>query len=169
MGLQKAVTHQAEIKGDPAIKSDPGRQCSGPCKTLTASDNVEAYLAMFERVAAREGHLPDKDWADVLAPFLTADPQQAYCDLAPESAQDYKCLKAEILARLGVTVALRVNRVHGWRFDKAKPARAQLYHLMHLFQDWLKPEEKTPTQIAERVALDHFLQGLPRELRQWVV
>lgn len=88
--------------------------------------------------------------------------------MAPESAQNYKLLKAEILESLGVTVALRANRVRGWCFDKAKPACAQLYHLMHLFQDWLKPEEKTPTLIVESVALDCFLQGLPRKLHQWV-
>lgn len=71
------------MKGDLAVKSDPRKAVQRTMQKMTATDNMEAYMAMFERIATREG-LPEKDWADVLAPFLTADPQQAYCNLASE-------------------------------------------------------------------------------------
>ena len=46
-------------KGEPAVKSDPRKAVQQTLQKMTASDNMEAYLAIFERVAAREG-LPDK-------------------------------------------------------------------------------------------------------------
>lgn len=65
-------------------------------------------------------------------------------------------------------MALRADRIHAWRFDTTKPARAQLHHLQHLFQNWLKPAETTPVRMVEQVTLDRFMQGLPRELYRWV-
>lgn len=55
---------------------------------------------LFEWVTTSEVQL-ENDLVDMLAPFITADPQQMYCDLAQEPAQDYMLLKVEILARLG--------------------------------------------------------------------
>lgn len=61
-----------------------------------------------------------------------------------------------------------MNRVNDWSFDRTKHAHAQLHHLMHLLQDWLKPEEMTPPKIVESVAQDHYLPGLPKYLQGWV-
>lgn len=162
--LHKTMVQQAEVvKDDPVVKSDPRRAVKRSMQKLMATDDVESYLATFERFAEMKGLL-EKDWADVLAAFLSAEPQQAYYDLSLAEAQIYKNVKAEILAELEVTMALCVDQVHSWWFDTAKPARAQLYRLMHLFQSWLQQEEMTPIQIVERVALDRFMHGMPKEL-----
>ena len=50
--------------------------------------DVEAFLATFERTAEREGW-PQDQWAGLIAPFLTGDPQKAYFDLPPDDAKDY--------------------------------------------------------------------------------
>ncbi|MGL4933210.1 MAG: hypothetical protein ACRC4P_07785, partial [Aeromonas sp.] len=57
---------------------------------------------MFENVATREGWDP-RDWARLLAPLLTGEPQRTYFSLPPESSESYNDLKQEILARVGLS------------------------------------------------------------------
>uniref|UniRef100_A0A8C5QNF1 CCHC-type domain-containing protein n=1 Tax=Leptobrachium leishanense TaxID=445787 RepID=A0A8C5QNF1_9ANUR len=134
---------------------------------MTTTDDVEAYLTTFERTAEREGW-PKEEWAGLLAPFLTGEPQKAYFDLEPEAARKYDTLKAEILARLGVTTAVHAQRVHQWRYVAEKAPRSQMFDLVHLTRKWLQPETLTPPEIVERVVMDQYLRALPGPLRKWV-
>lgn len=67
---------------------------------MTLEDDIEAFLTVFERVAER-GKLPADQWAEVLAPYLTGEPQKPYYDLALQDAKEYPKLKAEILGTAG--------------------------------------------------------------------
>uniref|UniRef100_A0A8C5W6C2 CCHC-type domain-containing protein n=1 Tax=Leptobrachium leishanense TaxID=445787 RepID=A0A8C5W6C2_9ANUR len=133
---------------------------------MTAEDDVETFLKVFERLAEHEG-LPKDQWAVVLAPFLTGDPQKAYFDLSAAEAQQYRRLKTEILARLGVTVALRARRIHAWEFKVDKPVRSQIYDLVHLTRMWLQPEITNPAQMVERVVVDRFVRALPMPIQRF--
>uniref|UniRef100_A0A8C5LN96 SCAN box domain-containing protein n=1 Tax=Leptobrachium leishanense TaxID=445787 RepID=A0A8C5LN96_9ANUR len=134
---------------------------------LSASDDVEAFLTTFERTAEREGW-PQDQWAGLIAPFLTGDPQKAYFDLPLEDAKNYDRLKAEVLARLGVTVAVRAQRVHCWKYCPDQPPRSQMHDLGQLVKKWLQPETLTREQMVERVVMDHYLRSLPKDLQRWV-
>ncbi|KAG8538733.1 hypothetical protein GDO81_022156 [Engystomops pustulosus] len=136
-------------------------------RKLTAEDDVEAFLAVFERTAEREG-LQHDQWAEVVAPFLTGDALKAYFDLTQEDALDYKKLKGEILARMGVNVYVRAQRVYQWGFVESRAARSQAYDLLHLVKRWLQPETLTPAQIVERVVVDRFVRTLPVAIQCWV-
>ncbi|CAJ0960675.1 unnamed protein product [Ranitomeya imitator] len=134
---------------------------------MTPGDDVEAFLTVFERVAERE-KLPPEQWAEVLAPYLTGEPQKAYYDLTLQDAKEYHKLKAEILARLGVTLTVRAQRVHSWGYHRDKPPRSQMFDLLHLVQKWLQPESSAPAQMVERVMMDRFVHSLPRPIQSWV-
>ncbi|KAM5191409.1 uncharacterized protein ACMZJ9_011507 [Mantella aurantiaca] len=149
------------------ISNQGTRKPSSFLQKLTPHDDVEAYLTTFEWTAEREAW-PQDQWAGILAPFLTGEPQRAYCDLPAAVAKDYTVLKGEILARLGVTPAVRAHRVHDWTFQPGRSPRSQMHDLLQLATKWLQPGQLTGTQIVERVAMDRYLRALPEALQRWV-
>ncbi|KAL1265360.1 hypothetical protein QQF64_003387 [Cirrhinus molitorella] len=85
---QQIVEHIASRQGetDPELAAlrmaaaqrtpppDPQTQVTQLLPKMTANDDVESYLQMFENVATREGWSRD-GWARLLAPLLTGEAQ----------------------------------------------------------------------------------------------
>ncbi|XP_035253211.1 uncharacterized protein LOC118216245 [Anguilla anguilla] len=132
---------------------------------MTEADDVEAYLHTFERVAERELWDP-REMADILAPFLTSESQQAYQDLDTMEARDYDRLKREILARAGVSSTSARQQVATWAYQPGGNARSQMAALCRLVTHWLQPDHLTVEQILNRVAMDRFLRALPYETKK---
>ncbi|KAI2645879.1 Retrovirus-related Pol polyprotein from transposon 17.6 [Labeo rohita] len=134
---------------------------------MTAGDDVEAFLQVFENTARREGW-PDDEWARALAPLLTAEAQRAYFSLPLAVAEEYTEVKREILARLGLSPICAAQQFHEWEFKPRVPARAQAAELSRIAQHWLLEGNPTAAQVAERVVVDRLLRALPRAHRQAV-
>ncbi len=81
---------------------DPRVHAAQLLPKMTVHDDIEHYLRMFETIASREGW-PREDWARILAPLLTGEPQQAYFSLPVSQADSYNELREEILARVGLS------------------------------------------------------------------
>ena len=68
---------------------------------LSASDDIESYLAMFERVARQQGW-PGDTWATQLAGLLLADALDTFTSIPAEAARNYAQVREAILARFEV-------------------------------------------------------------------
>ncbi len=101
---------------------------------LTVHDDIEAYLHTFEVIVAREGWMKE-EWARIIAPFLTGVAQRAYYSLQAPRNERYDELKAEILARVGLSPMCAAQQFFQWTYAERKTVRtqtAQLARLAHL-------------------------------------
>uniref|UniRef100_A0A9J7WWR1 ribonuclease H n=1 Tax=Cyprinus carpio carpio TaxID=630221 RepID=A0A9J7WWR1_CYPCA len=146
---------------------EPRAQATRLLPKMTADDDVEAFLQVFENTAHRKGW-PEDEWARALAPLLTGEAQRAYFSLPLTSADSYIEVKREILARLGLSPVSATQQFHEWEYKPRVPARAQAAELSRIAQHWLLEGNPTPTQVAERVVVDRLLRALPRAHRQAV-
>ncbi len=143
---------------------DSRRQAAQLLPKMTAHDDVEAYLQMFENTATTEGWDPE-DWVRTLAPLLTGEAQQAFFSLPTEMAESYASVKREILARVDLSP---VCAAQCWGYQLQRPARTQAAELTRLAQHWLMDGAPTAAQVRERVVVDRLLRALPRPHRQAV-
>ncbi len=146
---------------------DSRKQAAQLLPKMTAHDDVEAYLQMFENIATTEGWDPE-DWARTLAPLLTGEPQRAFFSLPTEMAESYASVKREILARVGLSPVCAAQCFHDWGYQLRRPARTQAAELTRLAQHWLMDGVPTAAQVTERVVVDRLLRALPRSHRQAV-
>ena len=157
--LQSAVAELCRVSG---------RQERRPRDVLTKQtpdDDVETYIALFERTATRE-NWPRAEWANNLMPFLTGEAQKACRDLSVADAMNYDTVKVAILAQYGLSLPARAQRVHEWRYDPAVPVRAQVTTLVRYTKSWL--EEAAGPPIVDRVVIDRCLRGLPNDAKRYV-
>lgn len=99
---------------------DPRAQAARLLPKMTADDDVEAFLQVFESTAQREVW-PQEDWAHALAPLLTGEAQRAYFSLPLAIAENYVEVKREILARLGLSPICAAQQFHEWQFKLQGP------------------------------------------------
>ena len=69
---------------------------------MSASDDPEAYLHTFERVAVAAGW-PKEQWTLILVPCLTGLLQKVVDMLSPQEAAQYDAVKTAILRTLNLT------------------------------------------------------------------
>ena len=105
---QQRVAHKQKMK---ALKDGrkEGTEDSSKVKLLkptlqklTSTDNVEHFLATFERIAAQQKWLKDV-WATQVAGLLTGKAMAAYAALTPEDEVVYEKVKEAILRRYEIS------------------------------------------------------------------
>ncbi|XP_016336376.1 uncharacterized protein LOC107684595 [Sinocyclocheilus anshuiensis] len=128
--VEHLATRQGETEQELATRQrvpvpDPRVQAAQLLPKMTAHDDVEVYLQMFENTATTEGWEHD-DWARALAPLLTGEAQRAFFSLPTAVATQYEEVKREILARVGLSPVCAAQYFHDWVYQLRLPARAQM-------------------------------------------
>ncbi|XP_073789446.1 protein NYNRIN-like [Danio rerio] len=170
---QQVITEQLTARQD--LMEQQLRQAAGSSQfsevsahrfitKLSDLDDIDAYLHTFEVIAERE-RWPKESWARMLAPFLTREAQRAYFALETPKNDDYKALKKEILARMGLSNISAAQQFSQWSYDDKQPVRTQAANLSRLGRLWLLGGDPTAVQVAEKVVIEKMMRALPRRLR----
>ena len=131
---------------------------------LTPTDDIEAYLELFERTATRE-RWPPGEWGNIIAPYLTGEAQRVCRDLSIEDAANFRKLRTAILASEGYSLPARAQRYHNWAFVTSKAPRPQVAALTRLAQSWLATGGD-PDYI-ERIVIDRCVRALPPDAKKY--
>eukprot|EP00063_Salmo_salar_P025914 XP_014000749.1 PREDICTED: uncharacterized protein LOC106571807 [Salmo salar] len=158
------LLQQLSRREEPRVK--PRAAAHAILPRLSKEDDIEAFIMTFERMATLEKWSPT-EWASALAPLLTWIAQEAYYDLDPREAADYRRLKTEILSRYQLTARGRAVKFHQWTYMADQPVRAQIFALIRLTKQWLEPG-KGVGHVVETLVVDKILKELPMDLKRFV-
>ena len=161
--LQRAVQELVRKIADDKMVAET-RAPSDVLTKLSPSDDIEAYLSLFERTATRERWQP-AEWGSLIAPFLTGDAQRVCNDLSVADARDFNKLRTAILASQGLSLPARAQKFHAWSFNAALPPRPQVAALQRLTHSWLSSPGE-PGHV-ERLVIDKCIRSLPPDARKY--
>lgn len=128
------------------------------------SNDLQAFLVTFERVATTTWWSP-KQWAMLLAPYLTKTAQATYQD--PQDALVYGKVKAAILDQMGINPKTYHQHLHRERYPTWARPRVVAQCLRDCMWRSLESEKRSGAQVAGAVVLEQFTQILPGEGVQW--
>ena len=127
---------------------------------LSPDDDIEHFLATFERIAAQQ-EWPVEVWATQLGGLLMGKAMAAYASLGSEDAAKYTEVKKAILHRYDVN-----DELHRRRFCQDTKRAEESFHnwgdrLRDHFRWWTKDQEMS---LEELMILDQFIHCVLEEL-----
>ena len=128
---------------------------------VDGKDDLDAYLARFERTATTNGWTRD-EWATNLCALLTGRALDVYSRLNERDASDYNLLKQALLQRYGLTAEgyRRKLRESGPEPDES-PAQ-YLERLKGYLRRW---EKLAGTNLEDLIIYEQFMAACPRPLQ----
>ena len=131
---------------------------------LVSSDNVEHFLATFERIATQQ-KWPKEVWATQVAGLLTGKAMAAYAALAPGVAVAYDKVKEAILRRYEINEETYRQR---FRQDRKKGEESYREYADRLGDHFVRWTDSQSIPLKELIMLEQFLTGVPEDLRIWL-
>ena len=167
---QQREAHEQEMK---TLKESKGIETEESPKTklpkptlqkLTQTDNVEHFLATFERIAVQQ-KWPKDVWATQVAGLLSGKALAAYAALTPEDAVVYDTVKGAILRRYEINEETYRQRFRTDRKKGEESYREYADRLGDHFSRWVASQS---IGIEELVKIEQFISGVPEDLRIWL-
>lgn len=78
----------------------------------------------------------------------------------------YATLKAEILARLGLSPVTAAQQFNAWSYTPGVLPQAQMTQLQRVAERWLQLGKLSGAAIVDRVVMDRFLRAVPGESKR---
>ncbi|KAK5852368.1 hypothetical protein PBY51_023840 [Eleginops maclovinus] len=156
--LQELLQRPAAREAEPV--TNPARPPQIALQKMSADDDPEAYLDIFEGTAAACGW-PEEEWAVWLLPLLAGEAQLAAHGLPASDRHEYKQLRRAILDRLGSTPEGHCRRFRALPFEDAGRPFSYAKQLLDAARRWLQPGMRSAEDVMEQVALEQFVAGLP--------
>ncbi|XP_078243318.1 uncharacterized protein LOC140703916 [Pogona vitticeps] len=161
-GEEKVKNEQKDVKNPWVASPTPIRM-----QKMSASDDPEAYLHTFERVATAAGW-PKEQWTLILTPCLTGVLQEVVDTLPTQEATQYETVKGAILQTLNLTEEAYRKKFRELKFKSGMHPRPVSQRMKANVIRWLKPEEKTKDEIIETFVMEHLISTLSVNMHSWV-
>ena len=165
---QNFESHKAEVTsllGRPPINADRQTKVPPPLlQKLQPSDDIEQFLAVFERVA-RQQEWPNETWSTQLAALLTGKARDAYIALPFEDTKDFDNVKSAILKRYEINEETHRRKFRADRKRDNESHREFMDRLRDRFQRWIKSQQMP---VEDLIVLEQFYQSLPNNLAIWL-
>ena len=130
------------------------------------SDDIEAYLTMFERMMA-VFRIERARWSYMLAPQLTGKAQKAFTALEDERAGDYDALKTAILHRYDISTETYRQKLWSVARKESESHREMATRVMELTRKWTS-ECASAREVQEIIAVEQLLDSMSDEIRSRV-
>ena len=166
---QQRVAHEQEMKSlkdgrKEGMKDSSKVKLPKPTlQKLTPTDNVEHFLATFERIASQQ-KWPEYMWAMQVAGLLTGKAMAAYAALAPEDALVYEKVKEARLRRYEISKETYSYRQQ-LRQDRKKGEELYQKYADCLGDHFMRWTASQSIPLEELIMLEQFLAGVPEDLR----
>ncbi len=163
--MEKCKREVQELKEKDVASGDAKTKLPRPTfQKLGEHDDIENFLAMFERIAEQQ-KWPGDVWATQWAGLLTGKAMAAYAALQAGEAGDYKVVKKTILHRYNVN-----EETHRLRFRQDRKKHDESYREWVCreadhFDRWTKDQEMS---LRDMVVMEQVLQNVPAELAVWL-
>jgi len=164
---QLEVTAQANLAQSSFDRNDHSICKSPKLPTFHEGEDVEMYLAMFERVALGN-KWESSTWATRLASLLTGKAREAYVRMDLLDSSSYDKLKIAILDRYDLTPEsyrrkFRKIRKVGDETFKEWGIRARKY-----FERWMGSSVNSTKAMSELLIMEQLLESTTPELQLWL-
>uniref|UniRef100_A0ABM5FW80 CCHC-type domain-containing protein n=1 Tax=Pogona vitticeps TaxID=103695 RepID=A0ABM5FW80_9SAUR len=171
MARQMRGRGSEEERGGRNLASVRGSLVAGPApiriQKMTATDDPEAYLHTFERVATAAGW-PRDQWTLVLIPCLTGLLQEVVDTLGVQEATRYDAVKNAILSTLNLTEETYRKRLRELKWKPGTHPRTVAQRMRANAMRWLKPAENDGERLVDAVVLEQLVQSLGTNAKNWV-
>uniref|UniRef100_A0ABM5FAW1 CCHC-type domain-containing protein n=1 Tax=Pogona vitticeps TaxID=103695 RepID=A0ABM5FAW1_9SAUR len=171
MARQMRGKENEDERGARNLASIRGSLVAGPTpirmQKMTNTDDPEAYLHTFERVATAAGW-PRDQWTLVLIPCLTGLLQEVVDTLGVQEATRYDAVKNAILSTLNLTEETYRKRLRELKWKPGTHPRTVAQRMRANAMRWLKPSENDGEKIVDAVMLEQLVQSLGTNAKNWV-
>ncbi|XP_078232779.1 uncharacterized protein LOC140707593 [Pogona vitticeps] len=171
MARQMRTQGSEEEKSHKNAVSVKGSWVAGPApirmQKMTSSDDPEAYLHTFERVALAAGW-PKDQWTLVLIPCLTGLLQEVVDTLSTQEATQYEVVKEAILRTLNLTEETYRKRLRELKWKPGSHPRTVAQRMRANAVRWLKPAGKDGERIVDLVVTEQLVQSLGQGAKHWL-
>lgn len=159
MHLQQMETmkelHKSREAANPHLKIAPYQEL----------EDIQDFLEAFEGIISLQ-KVDQANWTLYLTLLLSGKARSVCTDLG--STAGYEGVKKAILEHYNVNSERCQKQLKAHRWTKDQEPTGWITKGMKLVKRWLRPEEGEK-QMINKVAVEQFLNGLPQEMRIWVM
>ena len=168
VSLEKLKKESNEISASAAVNKSRAKPPKLPV-FCEGKDELDFYLQRFERYATVQ-KWDKKEWAINLSSLLTGKALTVYSTIPTEDAHNYETLKTAILKAYHLTQDGYRQKFKTSRPEGSETATQYLDRITDYLQKWLNLAHvpKTYEGIVDFLAIDQFLQSLPKDMALFV-